>query len=183
MTGRMEETDVRSSPLRHVLSGLVGCDPRQLTPEVSQFKLSLHDKLLLCTQKQSGAVWRPELNQRHVHWRQKSESACDLAISKSRTQYLDKRFRGWYAEEHLIAGVQELSFRTRCRFSDSLTRLSHESKASDRYEERKHQVQSGQEGSPKACTIGCRNQWARAAYLPWRYHGSNNGRRHSGAHR
>jgi serine/threonine protein phosphatase PrpC len=47
--GLMQETDVRKSPLRHVLSGLVGCNPRQLTPEVSQFKLCLHDKLLLCT--------------------------------------------------------------------------------------------------------------------------------------
>ena len=47
--GLMQETEVRKSPLRHVLSGLVGCNPRQLVPEVSQFKLSLHDKLLLCT--------------------------------------------------------------------------------------------------------------------------------------
>ena len=47
--GVMQEADVRKSPLRHVLSGLVGCDLRSLTPEVSQFKLTLHDKLLLCT--------------------------------------------------------------------------------------------------------------------------------------
>ena len=47
--GLMLESDVRKSPLRHVLSGLVGCNPRELAPEVSQFKLSLHDKLLLCT--------------------------------------------------------------------------------------------------------------------------------------
>ncbi len=47
--GIMQEADVRKSPLRHVLSGLVGCNPRSLTPEVSQFKLTLHDKLLLCT--------------------------------------------------------------------------------------------------------------------------------------
>lgn len=47
--GVMHEADVRKSPLRHVLSGLVGCNPRSLTPEVSQFKLTLHDKLLLCT--------------------------------------------------------------------------------------------------------------------------------------
>ena len=47
--GLMQEAEVRKSPLRHVLSGLVGCNPRQLSPEVSQFKLALHDKLLLCT--------------------------------------------------------------------------------------------------------------------------------------
>ena len=47
--GIMQEADVRKSPLRHVLSGLVGCNPQSLTPEVSQFKLTLHDKLLLCT--------------------------------------------------------------------------------------------------------------------------------------
>lgn len=47
--GIMQEADVRKSPLRHVLSGLLGCNPRSLTPEVSQFKLTLHDKLLLCT--------------------------------------------------------------------------------------------------------------------------------------
>lgn len=47
--GIMHEADVRKSPLRHVLSGLVGCNPKSLTPEVSQFKLTLHDKLLLCT--------------------------------------------------------------------------------------------------------------------------------------
>ena len=47
--GLMNENEVRKSPLRHVLSGLVGCNPQHLTPEVSQFKLSLHDKLLLCT--------------------------------------------------------------------------------------------------------------------------------------
>ncbi len=47
--GIMQEADVRKSPLRHVLSGLVGCNPKSLTPEVSQFKLTLHDKLLLCT--------------------------------------------------------------------------------------------------------------------------------------
>lgn len=47
--GLMNEADVCRSPLRHVLSGLVGCNPQDLTPEVSQFKLALHDKLLLCT--------------------------------------------------------------------------------------------------------------------------------------
>lgn len=47
--GIMQDADVRKSPLRHVLSGLVGCNPQSLTPEVSQFKLALHDKLLLCT--------------------------------------------------------------------------------------------------------------------------------------
>ena len=47
--GLMQESEVRKSPLRHVLSGLVGCNPRHLAPEVSQFKLALHDKLLLCT--------------------------------------------------------------------------------------------------------------------------------------
>lgn len=47
--GLMEEADICRSPLRRVLSGLVGCNPQDLTPEVSQFKLALHDKLLLCT--------------------------------------------------------------------------------------------------------------------------------------
>jgi len=47
--GVMLERDTRNSPLKHVLSGLVGCNPDQLTPEVMEFKLSLHDKLLLCT--------------------------------------------------------------------------------------------------------------------------------------
>lgn len=47
--GMIPEKDVQKNPRRRVLSGLVGCDPQQLTPEVNQFKLSLHDKLLLCT--------------------------------------------------------------------------------------------------------------------------------------
>ena len=47
--GLMDESEVRKSPLRHVLSGLVGCSSLHLTPEVSQFKLSFGDRLLLCT--------------------------------------------------------------------------------------------------------------------------------------
>jgi serine/threonine protein phosphatase PrpC len=38
--GMMNESDLRKSPLRHVLSGLVGCDSRHLTPEVNQFNPS-----------------------------------------------------------------------------------------------------------------------------------------------
>lgn len=47
--GLMDESEVRTSPLRNVLSGLVGCSSIHLTPEVSQFKLAVGDKLLLCT--------------------------------------------------------------------------------------------------------------------------------------
>lgn len=47
--GLMDESEVRKSPLRHVLSGLVGCSAAHLTPEISQFKLAFGDKLLLCT--------------------------------------------------------------------------------------------------------------------------------------
>ncbi len=38
-----------SSPLHHVMSGLVGTGTGAMIPEVSQFKLALNDKLLLCT--------------------------------------------------------------------------------------------------------------------------------------
>lgn len=47
--GMMDESEIRRSPLRHVLSGLVGCSSLYLTPEVSQFKLAIGDRLLLCT--------------------------------------------------------------------------------------------------------------------------------------
>jgi len=47
--GLMDEKDLNKSPLRNVLSGLASEDESQLTPEVTQFKLSLNDKLLLCT--------------------------------------------------------------------------------------------------------------------------------------
>ena len=47
--GMMQEKELARSPLRHVLSGLVGGDPGQLTPEVTQLKLAFRDKLLLCT--------------------------------------------------------------------------------------------------------------------------------------
>ncbi len=47
--GLMDEKDLNKSPLRNVLSGLASQDESQLTPEVTQFKLTLNDKLLLCT--------------------------------------------------------------------------------------------------------------------------------------
>jgi protein phosphatase len=47
--GVIEADQVDDSPFSHVLSSLLGCDPTQLNPEVYKSKLSLHDKLLLCT--------------------------------------------------------------------------------------------------------------------------------------
>ncbi len=60
--GLMDESDVRRSPLRHVLSGLVGCSSANLTPEISQFKLAFGDKLLLCTDGLTIHVSDPEIS-------------------------------------------------------------------------------------------------------------------------
>lgn len=47
--GLMDAGQIRDLPVRPILSGLKGRHPHHLIPEVTQFKLSLHDKLLLCT--------------------------------------------------------------------------------------------------------------------------------------
>lgn len=59
--GEMDEKELSRSPLRNVLSGILGCDPAQLNPQVSQFKLSLHDKLLLCTDGLTGQLSDAEI--------------------------------------------------------------------------------------------------------------------------
>ena len=59
--GLMEE-DSRKSPMQHVLSGLVGCHPGKLNPGISRLKLSMHDKLLLCTDGLTEQLSEPELS-------------------------------------------------------------------------------------------------------------------------
>lgn len=47
--GVLKPEQIHSSPLKHVLSSLVGCDPAQLDPRVYRAELALNDTLLLCT--------------------------------------------------------------------------------------------------------------------------------------
>lgn len=47
--GVFEPEQIEMSPLNHVLSSLLGCDPQQLNPEVYRSELTLNDTLLLCT--------------------------------------------------------------------------------------------------------------------------------------
>ncbi|MEQ9407422.1 MAG: protein phosphatase 2C domain-containing protein [Fuerstiella sp.] len=47
--GVLEPEQIATSPLNHVLSSLVGCDPTQLDPQVYRTELLLGDTLLLCT--------------------------------------------------------------------------------------------------------------------------------------
>lgn len=47
--GVFEPEQIETSPLNHVLSSLVGCDPDQLDPQVYKCRLQLNDALLLCT--------------------------------------------------------------------------------------------------------------------------------------
>ena len=48
-SGLMESDDSGKSPIQHVLTGLPGCHPGQMNPQISRLKLSMHDKLMLCT--------------------------------------------------------------------------------------------------------------------------------------
>ncbi|MCX7396646.1 MAG: protein phosphatase 2C domain-containing protein [Planctomycetales bacterium] len=77
--GMMNESDLCKSPLRHVLSGLVGCDSRHLTPEVSQFKLAFHDKLLLCTDGLTNHVGDNEIA-RILSTDRTSKETCALLV-------------------------------------------------------------------------------------------------------
>ncbi|MEO2030675.1 MAG: protein phosphatase 2C domain-containing protein [Planctomycetaceae bacterium] len=47
--GVLQPEQIPASPLKHVLSSLVGCDPAQLNPRVYRAELALNDTLLLCT--------------------------------------------------------------------------------------------------------------------------------------
>ncbi len=47
--GVFEPEQIETSPLNHVLSSLLGCDPQQLNPQVYKSTFSLNDTLLLCT--------------------------------------------------------------------------------------------------------------------------------------
>lgn len=77
--GLMNESDLRKSPLRHVLSGLVGCDSRHLTPEVNQFKLAFNDKLLLCTDGLTNHVGDNEIVT-ILSTDRSSEETCGLLV-------------------------------------------------------------------------------------------------------
>jgi len=47
--GVLKPEQIHASPLNHVLSSLLGCDPTQLDPQVYKTQLELNDTLLLCT--------------------------------------------------------------------------------------------------------------------------------------
>lgn len=47
--GVLTAEQIETSPLNHVLSSLLGCDPEQLNPEVYKTQLAMNDTLLLCT--------------------------------------------------------------------------------------------------------------------------------------
>lgn len=47
--GVLAPEQIEKSPLNHVLSSLLGCDPKQLDPQVYKSELRLNDTLLLCT--------------------------------------------------------------------------------------------------------------------------------------
>ena len=47
--GVLKPEQVHTSPLNHVLSSLLGCDPSHLEPLVYKYKLALNDSLVLCT--------------------------------------------------------------------------------------------------------------------------------------
>ncbi len=47
--GVLKPEQIPASPLNHVLSSLLGCDPTQLDPQVYKTQLELNDTLLLCT--------------------------------------------------------------------------------------------------------------------------------------
>lgn len=76
--GLMRETEIRKSPLKHVLSGLVGCNPENLTPEVSQFTLSLHDKILLCTDGLTAQLTDDEISALLAPEISAEETCCGL---------------------------------------------------------------------------------------------------------
>lgn len=47
--GALEPEQIEKSPLNHVLFSLLGCDPKNLDPQVYKTTLNLGDTLLLCT--------------------------------------------------------------------------------------------------------------------------------------
>lgn len=47
--GAIEPEQIAKSPLNHILVSLLGCDPKQLDPQVYKSELALNDTLLLCT--------------------------------------------------------------------------------------------------------------------------------------
>lgn len=81
--GMMDESEIRRSPLRHVLSGLVGCSSLYLTPEVSQFKLAIGDRLLLCTDGLTSHVSDSQITS-IVTTAESSEDACQNLINTAK---------------------------------------------------------------------------------------------------
>jgi serine/threonine protein phosphatase PrpC len=80
--GLMDESEGRKSPLRHVLSGLVGCSSIYLTPEVSQFKLTIGDRLLLCTDGLTAHLSDSEIAT-SLSVAGSSEEACRLLVNSA----------------------------------------------------------------------------------------------------
>lgn len=80
--GVMDEKDISTFPLRNVLSGLASEDETQLTPEVAQFKLTLNDKLLLCTDGLTQYVTEVEIA-RHLSTDLSAEEHCRQLIHKA----------------------------------------------------------------------------------------------------
>lgn len=59
--GACQPEQIARSPLNHVLSSLLGCDPEQLNPQVYKSRLSLHDTLLLCTDGLTRHLSEPQI--------------------------------------------------------------------------------------------------------------------------
>ncbi|MEZ6132109.1 MAG: protein phosphatase 2C domain-containing protein [Planctomycetaceae bacterium] len=52
---------IETSPLNHVLSSLLGCDPDNLNPQVYKSELRINDTLLLCTDGLTRHVSEPQI--------------------------------------------------------------------------------------------------------------------------
>lgn len=79
--GLMDASQIRELPVRPVLSGLKECHPHHLIPEVTQFKLSLHDKLLLCTDGLTTQLSDSEITEL-LSTDVSAEETCGLLILK-----------------------------------------------------------------------------------------------------
>lgn len=76
----MDPSQIRELPVRPVLSGLKGRHPHHSIPEVTQFKLSLHDKLLLCTDGLTTQLSDSEITEL-LSTDVSAEEACGLLIN------------------------------------------------------------------------------------------------------
>jgi serine/threonine protein phosphatase PrpC len=59
--GILKPEQIETSPLNHVLSSLLGCDPEQLDPQVYKSTLLLNDTLLLCTDGLTRYLSEPQI--------------------------------------------------------------------------------------------------------------------------